>query len=43
MDHPPYSPALAPGDFWLFPKFKSVLKEKRFSDVEDIKSKKNGR
>jgi len=22
MDHPPYSPALAPCDFWLFPKLK---------------------
>jgi hypothetical protein len=24
MDHPPYSPDLAPADFWLFPKFKTV-------------------
>jgi hypothetical protein len=38
MDHPPYSPDLAPTDFWLLPKFKIALKEKRFSDVEDIKS-----
>jgi hypothetical protein len=38
MDHLPYSPDLAPADFWLFPKLKSVLKGKRFSDVEDIKS-----
>jgi histone-lysine N-methyltransferase SETMAR len=38
MDHPPYSPDLAPADFWLFPKLKSVLKGKRSSDVEDIKS-----
>jgi hypothetical protein len=38
MDHPSYSPDLAPADFWLFPKLKSVLKEKRSSDVEDIKS-----
>jgi histone-lysine N-methyltransferase SETMAR len=38
MDHPPYSPELAQADFWLFPKLKSVLKGKRFSDVEDIKS-----
>jgi hypothetical protein len=29
---------LAPADFWLLPKFKSMLKGKRFSDVEDIKS-----
>jgi hypothetical protein len=38
MDHPPYSPELTPADFWLFPKLKSVLKEKRSSDVEGIKS-----
>jgi histone-lysine N-methyltransferase SETMAR len=38
MDHPPYSPDLALADFWLLPKLKSVLKGKRFSDVEDIKS-----
>jgi hypothetical protein len=38
MDHPLYSPDLAPADFWLFPELKSVLKEKRFSDTEDIKS-----
>jgi transposase len=37
MDHPPYSPDLAPADFWLFPKLKSVLNGKRFSDAEDIK------
>jgi hypothetical protein len=36
MDYPPYSPDLAPADVWLFPKLKSVLKGKRFSDVEDI-------
>jgi hypothetical protein len=29
---------LAPADFWLSPKLKSVLKAERFSDVEDIKS-----
>jgi hypothetical protein len=38
MDHPLYSPDLAPANFWLFPELKSVLKVKRFSDVEDIKS-----
>jgi histone-lysine N-methyltransferase SETMAR len=38
MDHPPYSPDLAPAHLWLFPKLKSVLKGKRFSDVKDIKS-----
>jgi hypothetical protein len=29
---------LAPADFWLLPKLKSVLKGKRFLDTEDIKS-----
>jgi transposase len=38
MDHPLYSPDFAPIDFWLFPKLKSVLKGKNFSDAEDIKS-----
>jgi hypothetical protein len=38
MDHPPYSSDLASADFWLFPELKSVLKGKRFSDVENIKS-----
>jgi hypothetical protein len=37
MDHPPYSPDLAPPDFWPFQKFK-IMKEKRFWDLEDIKS-----
>jgi hypothetical protein len=38
MDHPPYCPDLAPADTSLFPELKSVLKAKRFSDFEDIKS-----
>jgi hypothetical protein len=35
MDHPPYSPDLAPCDFWLFPKLKNALKGQRFADVSD--------
>jgi hypothetical protein len=38
MDHLLHSPDIAPGNFWLFPKLKSVLKGKCFSDVMDIKS-----
>jgi hypothetical protein len=38
MDHLPYSPDLAPDDFWLFSELKSVLRGKRFFEVEDIKS-----
>jgi len=32
----PYSPDLAPCDFWLFPKLKSALKGRRFPDLSDI-------
>jgi len=33
---PPYSPDLAPVDFFLFPKWKSSLKGRRFQTVEEI-------
>jgi hypothetical protein len=33
-----YSPNLAPADFWLFQKLRSVLRGKHSSDNEDIKS-----
>jgi histone-lysine N-methyltransferase SETMAR len=36
MDHPPYSPDLAPRDFWLFPKLKNALKGQRFADLSDF-------
>ena len=36
MDHPPYSPYLAPCDFWLFPKFKKCPEGQRFADISDI-------
>jgi hypothetical protein len=36
LDHPPYSPDLAPCDFWLFPELKTALKGHRFSDTADI-------
>ena len=32
MDHPPYSPDLAPSDFFLFPEMKRQLKGRRFQD-----------
>jgi hypothetical protein len=38
--HPPYSPDLAPNDFWLSLKIKSALKEQRCQDIEDITKKK---
>jgi histone-lysine N-methyltransferase SETMAR len=36
VPHPPYSPNLAPRDFFLFPRLKSTLKGKRFQDVAEI-------
>jgi len=36
MDHPPYSPDLAPYDFWLFSKLINALKGQRFADLSDI-------
>jgi histone-lysine N-methyltransferase SETMAR len=35
LQHPLYSPDLAPCDFFLFPKIKSVLKGTQFLSVED--------
>jgi ATP-dependent RNA helicase DDX56/DBP9 len=37
VPHPPYSPDLAPSDFWLFPMQKMGLRGRRFATVEDIK------
>jgi histone-lysine N-methyltransferase SETMAR len=36
MEHPPYSPDLAPCDFWLFPKLKNSLKGQRLAYLSDI-------
>jgi histone-lysine N-methyltransferase SETMAR len=36
MDHPPYSPDLAPCDFFLFPKCKLVLHGQHLGDVATI-------
>lgn len=33
--HPPYSPDLAPSDYYLFPKFKKELRRTKFSVDED--------
>ena len=37
VDHPPYSPDLAPCDFFLFPKLKLPLRGTRFESIDDIK------
>ena len=39
MEHPPYSPDLAPCYFFLFPKIKSALKGTRFESVDIVKAK----
>ena len=39
LEHPPYSPDLAPCDFYLFPKVKSALKGTFFQSVEEVKTK----
>jgi transposase len=38
LPQPPYSPDLAPADFFLFPKLKSTLKGRRFESIEAIKA-----
>jgi transposase len=38
IPHPPYSPDLAPFDFFLFPKMKLTLKGRRFETIEEIQA-----
>jgi len=35
LEHPPYSPDLAPSDFYLFPKLKHFLAGQRFSSNQE--------
>ena len=37
LPQPPYSPDLAPADFFLFPKLKFTLKGRRFDSIDEIK------
>jgi transposase len=37
LEHPPYSPDLAPNDFFLFPKIKAILKARYFDGIDDIR------
>ncbi|UYV80409.1 hypothetical protein LAZ67_19000120 [Cordylochernes scorpioides] len=37
LPQPPYSPDLAPNDFFLYPKIKRVLKGPRFDSIPEIK------
>ena len=36
--HPPYSPDLAPSEFWLFPKLKEMLKCQYFSSDAEVET-----
>ena len=36
LDHPPYSPDLAPADYFLSPKVKSHLTGRLFDSISDI-------
>ena len=37
LPHPPYSPDLAPSDYWLFTHLKHHLKGRRFETKEDLR------
>jgi hypothetical protein len=39
LEHPPYSPVLAPCDFVLFPKLKAELKGHKFTGFHDLQSR----
>ena len=36
LGHPPYSPDLAPCDFFLFPTLKKILRGRQFDNVADL-------
>jgi hypothetical protein len=36
VPHPPYSPALAPSNFWLFSHIKTSLPDCVFNDVDEL-------
>jgi hypothetical protein len=42
VPHPPYSPHLAPCDFFLFPRLKSTLQGKLFQDVAEMQVIRHG-
>ena len=39
INQPPYSPDLAPCDFFLFPRMKRQMKGKSFADISEVKMK----
>jgi histone-lysine N-methyltransferase SETMAR len=38
LDHAPYSPDLAPGNFHFFPTLKRILEGRRFTANEDVEA-----
>ncbi len=38
LEHPPYSPDLAPSDFWLYPRLKKGLKGRWFPSLDDLET-----
>jgi hypothetical protein len=42
LPHPPYSPDLAPCDFFLLPKMKLKLKGRQFDTIEKIQAESEG-
>ena len=38
LEHPPYSPDLAPCDFYLFPRIKKAIKGHHFKSADEVKS-----
>lgn len=36
LEHPPYSPDLAPSDFYLFPRLKEHLRGNKFEDNSEV-------
>jgi len=42
LHHPPYSPHLAPSDFYVFPKLKEFMKGRKFANDEDAICTANG-
>ncbi|KOX77735.1 hypothetical protein WN51_10524 [Melipona quadrifasciata] len=39
LSHPPYSPDLAPSDYWLFTDIKQILQGKKFDSNEEVTAK----
>ena len=42
LNHPPYSPDLAPSDYYLFPKMKKFLRQRRFESDKQLEKSTSG-